>query len=319
MSRPIIIGAGLSGLLAANMLSRRLPIVIEKSPDTPNSHKALLRFRSSIVSEVVGIPFKKVRVIKCSVPMPTDAAAALAYSYKCTGTFRSDRSLPNGTETGDRFIAPEDLVTQLAAMAEVAGVEFRFNQECDLAEINDLLVEHNGPILSTIPMPELMDVLDYQGPRPEFRSHSVGVYRAKVDCCDAYATVYDPRPNIPFARASITGNELIVERPYTDSCSIPSEKEDIIMMAAELLGLEPMCVRKGSIEFSIQRYAKILPCDDDKRKQFINWATDVWHIYSLGRFATWRPGLLLDDLVKDIRLIEKWSASKTKYDVKAYR
>ncbi len=35
------------------------------------------------------------------------------------------------------------------------------------------------------------------------------------------------------------------------------------------------------------------------------WATDNFNIYSLGRFATWRPGLLLDDLVNDIRVIQK--------------
>ena len=46
--------------------------------------------------------------------------------------------------------------------------------------------------------------------------------------------------------------------------------------------------------------------DEELRKDFIYWATDKHNIFSLGRFATWRPGLLLDDLVKDIRLIDKW-------------
>ena len=54
-----------------------------------------------------------------------------------------------------------------------------------------------------------------------------------------------------------------------------------------------------------QKYAKILPIDNRERKRFIAWATDTHNIYSLGRFATWRPGLLLDDLVHDVRVIQR--------------
>ena len=56
-----------------------------------------------------------------------------------------------------------------------------------------------------------------------------------------------------------------------------------------------------------QKYAKIQPIDETARKQFLAWATDNFNIFSLGRFATWRPGLLLDDLVQDVQRIEKWA------------
>jgi hypothetical protein len=36
------------------------------------------------------------------------------------------------------------------------------------------------------------------------------------------------------------------------------------------------------------------------------WASHNFNVYSLGRFATWRAGLLLDDLVNDIIQIENW-------------
>ena len=45
--------------------------------------------------------------------------------------------------------------------------------------------------------------------------------------------------------------------------------------------------------------------DEKIRKSFIVRATKDFGIYSLGRFATWRPGLLLDDCVKDIRVITR--------------
>ena len=62
----IIIGAGQAGLLAARSLALHNPTIIEQQDELPNNHSALLRFRSSIVGDSVGIPFQKVRVLGCS-------------------------------------------------------------------------------------------------------------------------------------------------------------------------------------------------------------------------------------------------------------
>ena len=35
------------------------------------------------------------------------------------------------------------------------------------------------------------------------------------------------------------------------------------------------------------------------------WASEKFGIYSFGRFATWRPGLLLDDLIHDLTVIRR--------------
>jgi diacylglycerol kinase family enzyme len=78
--------------------------------------------------------------------------------------------------------------------------------------------------------------------------------------------------------------------------------------AARKLGIETDAVY-GVGELRRQTYNKIIPIDDESRKRFMLWATNNCHVYSLGRFATWRPGLLLDDLVKDVRLIDKWTRS----------
>jgi hypothetical protein len=65
-----------------------------------------------------------------------------------------------------------------------------------------------------------------------------------------------------------------------------------------------------------QSYAKIAPMDETLRRNFIYWASTVTgRAYQLGRFATWRPRLLLDDLVHDVRLIEGWATSpSSSYD-----
>ena len=48
-----IIGAGMAGLLAANMLRHRDPVILEAQKSLPNNHHALLRFRSSVVGDVL--------------------------------------------------------------------------------------------------------------------------------------------------------------------------------------------------------------------------------------------------------------------------
>lgn len=313
MNRPVIVGAGMAGLLASNMLSRHRPIVLEAANMLPNNHHALLRFRSAAVGDVLGIDFRKVRVIKCSVPMATDAAAALAYSFKSTGVYRSDRSLPNGTETGERYIAPPDLIERMFRSAEAAGVEFRFGTKFEPLKVPPTT------IISTIPMPALMALTGHSKEFvPEFRAIKGIVYRATIPDCDAFATVYDPRPDTPFTRASITGDQLIIERPLADGRSIPWSTEDTVTEACELLGIDHPA-SEMEVEVKPQSYAKILPVDESLRRHFIHRATDQHNIYSLGRFATWRPGLLLDDLVQDIRMIERWSSEENRYEIARHR
>ena len=83
-----IIGAGLSGLIAANLLSDigEKIIVWESQKGLPNNHSAVLRFRSPIVGEAVGIPFKEVFVHKEVFNKPyATVKDRLDYSYKCRG------------------------------------------------------------------------------------------------------------------------------------------------------------------------------------------------------------------------------------------
>lgn len=58
MPKPIIVGAGLSGLIAACKFPQAS--VFEASPsEKPAGHQALLRFRNESVSRITGIPFKR--------------------------------------------------------------------------------------------------------------------------------------------------------------------------------------------------------------------------------------------------------------------
>lgn len=280
-----IVGAGMAGLLAANMLAPKRPKLFEKQPELPNNHSAVLRFRTSIIGDVLGIEFKKVMLIKSVVTWRNPVADSLAYSLKNTGTSRSDRSVNAGLVVEHRYIAPADLIGRMAAGADIT---YDHNYEFGTA----------GPIISTIPMNTLMRWLDYPGWRQIEFSYTKGTnLHACIADCDAYVSLIFPDPDLPFSRVSITGDDLAVEgKEELEEMHL----NDVCMQ----LGIDPS--RLSAITRHEQPYAKINPIDDNVRRQFMFWATTQRNIYSLGRFATWRPGLLLDDLVQDVRIIDKF-------------
>ncbi len=299
-----IIGAGMAGLLAARMLQHHADVVVyEQQPQLPNNHSAVLRFRSDIVSLTLGIPFKKVRMIKAPLPWKNPVADALAYSFKNTGTHRSDRSITDGMVVADRYIAPQDLISR---MAERVMIKFS-NEVTNLDKHN--VNEFEDPIISTMPMPVLMQLLKYPN-IPAFDFLPGTNIRCKIMNCDAYCSLLVPDPQYRFSRISITGDDLIIEMPSNQSGEIDY---DVVGQVTDLLGLEDEAV--AVMYAARQTYAKINPIDDELRKSFMHWATVKFNIYSLGRYATWRPKLLLDDLVQDVRLIERWIGRKNKYDV----
>lgn len=299
MTKIRIVGAGLAGLIAGTILRSDADCILESQSEVPNNHSALLRFKSSVVGDAVGIPFQKVKVLK-SIHQPVDPVRdSMAYSAKVTGqaTLRSIITAGGGPE--DRYIAPDDFIQQLVDR-QMAPIHFN----------NSMIGATGVPTISTIPMPALMDVLGWDGPRPEFRSRpgwtvTVDLPKAKVDAC---VTMYLPEPLDPIYRISVTRSHMIIEGVGDVEGAIGfTEKNSIgIYNALNILGLSHINADEISTPvLKAQKYAKILPIDDGLRKRFILWASERHNVYSLGRFATWRPGLLLDALVNDVRIIQR--------------
>ena len=114
----IVYGAGLAGLLSANMLRRFKPIIREAQTSLPNNHSALLRFRSNGVGAACGIPFKKVMVQKAiryeqNIIKESNLFFNNMYALKVTGSV-INRSINNLQEV-QRYIAPLDLITPPSA------------------------------------------------------------------------------------------------------------------------------------------------------------------------------------------------------------
>jgi hypothetical protein len=159
-------------------------------------------------------------------------------------------------------------------------------------------------------MPVLMKELGWRD-TPEFEYVEGVNIKAHIQNADAYVSLYQPDPSIDWYRASITGNELIVEL-CGDHDTEHGWAEEIVEQACHALGID--ITSASHLTVSKQAYAKIQPIDDDVRKRFILWATEKHNVYSLGRFATWRPGLLLDDVVDDVRHIQAMIHSGHSYD-----
>jgi len=250
-----------------------------------------LRFKSSIIGDVLNIPFRKVQMVKCTVPWRNPVADALAYSAKNGDILRSNRSVNAGELVVDnRYIAPPDLIER---MAKRLSINYGISKAGGFSA---------PPTISTIPMPALMEILEYPD-IPEFPHLHGSVLSASIHACDAFVSIIVPEPNVPFSRISITGNNLMVEI-NDEALAATFDISEMLHLIGNYLGLS--AVNFFNVKLVPQPYAKIQEIDDKKRKAFIYWATTKHQIYSLGRYATWRPRLLLDDLVNDIRLIDSW-------------
>jgi hypothetical protein len=302
----IVVGAGLSGLIAASVLRDQCHALFEQQISTPNNHSALLRFRTPVVGDAVGVPFRKVKVMKAVQSWKNPVADAMMYSLKSTGKSELRSVVTAKGEVEERFIAPDDFISRLVSQAQ----EKIFFEHSMQAAIESKAV-CGANIISTIPMPSLMSILGWEE-KPEFGSVGGTVINCDLpeDWVNACVTVYLPDPSILAYRASITDRKLIIEISDAALQGELSKDEELseIQACTDALGISYLkqFVFKNYTAKRM-KYAKITPIDENIRKKFIMWASEEHGIFSLGRFATWRPGLLLDDIINDVRVIQRIS------------
>jgi hypothetical protein len=211
-------------------------------------------------------------------------------------------------EPVERFIAPANFVEQMANSVTVCfGEDGRF--------CIDHMEEKNQytPVISTIPMQVLMDSVAWE-PKPLFSSSPIWTMVAKIEepRIDVYQTLYYPGLSMSIYRASLTGNQLIMEFIRDPGCESVHDQIMMITRVLENFGIRHAVAEE--VEIKKQHLGKIFPVDELTRKNFIFQMSDKRHIYSLGRFATWRQ-ILLDDLVKDIQFIEDFITQRDLYAV----
>lgn len=291
----IIFGAGLAGLIAAKMLSDRKPLIMERQEKLPNNHAALLRFRSDEVSLATNIPFQRVKVIKGVSGSMNPVSDAVRYSRKVTGGY-SNRSISDLAPV-ERYIAPQDFIQRLSKTAE-----FKLGQ--DFEEWTPNLIKEHPPVISTMPLPYMMDLFKWKD-KPEFNVLEGWTLKAEVVPhlqCNLNATVYFPGDE-PFYRASVTARSLMVEGL--------GEHEDfneyeVLQQAVSAIGMHhhDFCSARYK-QSKYQKISELTSAERESAKRFIMWLSDKHNIHSLGRFATWRPKLLLDDIPNDVQVIAR--------------
>ena len=291
-----IIGAGMAGMIAAHAFRSYSPVILEAQQGLPHNHEALLRFRSELVSDVCGVAFRPVTVRKSiysggQYVDRADPQLANMYSRKVVRQV-VDRSIWN-MEPCTRYIAPPYLPEGLAARLDIAyGTPIQ-----SVASLLDYT--RTGPVVSTIPMPIMMKLIGWSD-MPEFTAYPI--WSVNVDFTtpqiDVHQTIYFPDSGVDYYRASLTGRRLIVEFVREPGSNFADHIADIV----KIFGLDPALYVPGLPK--LHRLGKIAPIDDDLRREFIYTLTREYGVYSLGRFATWRP-LLLDDIVGDCDVIER--------------
>jgi len=280
----IILGAGLSGCIASLMIPGSK--VYEPLKEV-KKHQAILRFKNDSISKTLGIPFKKVKVYKAIWHNDRNVQLSpqyiIRYSRKVSPKI-SHRSICN-LDTEERYIAPNNLHEILL---EMCSPMFGF-------DIN-LIKENSHTTISTLPIDVLCSNLGIDIPKLEY--HSILISRFRVPDCDAHMTNYYTGATTAVYRASIVGDELIIESAF----DIIKEDIEQVLNSFGLMGIRVLPI----IENYEQKYGKITPWCDDERKAILYKLTKEHNIYSLGRFAVWR-NIQLDDVYNDILRIKEWS------------
>lgn len=308
----VIVGAGMTGLLAAHLFPRA--VVIESQTEQQlkqNAHSALLRFRSDAISRVTGIEFKKVLVRKGiwhngAFRTPSIQLANL-YSNKVIGK-TLDRSIWD-LEPVHRYIAPDDFQSQLL---NAVGERIQYNSRLAGPGWSLEGLQASGDAcVSTMPMPLLIDRVSAD---PVFKSIEFGradirTTRFRIPGAMVYQTIYLPGNETNVYRASMTGDTMIIEG--TSSGPLGETIGDAIALVMRAFGLSDI-IPDDWIETRTQSMGKIAPIDDKLRRKFIYEVTRDYNIYSAGRYAIWK-NVLMDDVLDDLLLIKRMITSADNY------
>lgn len=303
-----IIGAGMAGLVAANLLRRYNPVVFERQQILPHNHSALLRFRSPAVGDATSVPFVNVKVRKGiwdghTVRNDCTILTGNHYSRNASGSY-GERSIWN-MAPADRWLSPPDFVEQISR-----SVDVRLNVPFSLLDHGQGTDDHIA--ISTLPMPVMMAMTKYPGPVPEFKWSPIFTIKLQLDCDSSiYQTIYNGGEDYRWYRATVHGTELTVECSIEPSNHFLADTVNQIVHSCFGICLDHYRPVERSL-VKRQEYGKIVPTDEAARRGFILWLTEKYHIYSLGRFATWRQ-ILLDDIVADVKMIEKLFLNPSTY------
>jgi hypothetical protein len=287
---------------------------VEKTPQVGGKmpvHDALMRLRNPAVADLIGAKKKKVNITKGIwykgnfINTPNIKINNI-YSIKLYGTVGKRSILKPGDSTrylidGGIPIPNDKIINQKVNSIKDRKI-FLFEENF----INELEYDY---CISTIPMDIMYSkiVKPPTGINLKFESNPVSVKRLTLkNPTDANQTITYPDPEFNIYRITIQNDIIIIESRAAPEFKIKTEYEYLI---PESFGIP----KSFWVEFSGLsniKNGKIIPANNKERLKYIMWLTDKHNIFSLGRFATWRP-LRTDHLLEDIKIIRRIINSKT--------
>jgi hypothetical protein len=309
----IIIGSGMSGMLASIANSQTSPCLFEASDSAVGmgSHLAVMRFRDERVPMMLGSEYFKVRVTK-----------AIFYHntiYKqCTPQFNNLYSIKTSNHLGVRSISNlED--AERFVIKDTSSIRFETSKvfyshrlvrlECEGAS-NFAVFQHQDKevrvgydfCISTIPLNCIATAAKLAGDTSAFKCSPVWITKCLLGISSSvYQTVYFPSPETAAYRASLEGKPLTIE-------SVDAIKPEDLELVARALGLTPSLYSTTTLNRK-RPMGKIIPVEDDFRKSLVCELTDKWSVYSLGRYAIWKS-IRSDEVIGDIEMIKKMMHSR---------
>jgi protoporphyrinogen oxidase len=306
----LIIGNGIAGQAAAfHYRGHDVAIIDPRGAQHPLvGHSAVMRTKSNEIGLYLNTEMEKIWVEKAvyrsgklySQPTLLDRNQ---YSLKTTG--RIDQRSISSLSSGERFVFKESLNYKSLGMVvndEVHAIE---NKRVKLA--GDVVWdEYQFDIcISTAPMPVNMRLCGLQRD-VSFTEERIDVLRGEIGVdSSVYQTVYLPDPDEMFNRISLHRKTIIAESSAGHMVSMFSDDELgrlLALKVEKIFGIGTNLIK--NVRRAEQKAGKISEIDDIARKEIIMELSHKHGVYSLGRYACWRPKLMADDLPKDIKRID---------------
>jgi len=301
-----IIGSGIAGCMAANYFKNEDITIIEKNNKVSFNyeHNAIMRMKDVSAGLILGNKLKKIKIEKNylfnkKLFNKPNILMKNKYSLKVSNKL-CNRSIDN-FDNSFRYIFA-DKNNPLERFNVIYGSEIiSFN-------------EFDGNIfISTIPLPDILKILKINHDIDfNILKKSIKIIKLKlnINTSNLYQTIYIVDDYYNAYRATLQDGEIIFEFIYKDDC-------DYFKEMCELLYYFGLKYCDEEYEILDNKNGKIIEIDDEWRKGIIAELTEKYNIYSLGRYAIWKPGLMIDDLVQDLKIISKMiniSKKRRKYE-----
>lgn len=333
----VVIGSGIAGCLAANFFKAEEVVVVEKSPkiNFNSSHNAVMRMGDQRIGLILGSRLKKIEVKKefywdGVIYKDPPISAKNSYSLKVSGIIQ-ERSIKR--PSGGRYLFDEDK-NYLKGIrrhfsSEVIKIEDKFLELKDLVS-SRIYREEYDVCISTIPLFSLGKIIGWEEFDVFFDLRRV--YTCVFDIGKSFPvssevnqTIYVSDICFDMYRATLQGCKMIFEFVGLEEEKENKEREgkwgkEIIEIMA-LFGIPNPILYFDPDEFEFKRNSqgKISKIDEGKRKGILSSITEEYNLYSLGRYATWKPQLMVEDLVQDLERIRemiKIGEKRRKYESK---